>query len=101
MTSFSEGTSMALLEAMSAGLPIAVSAVGGNPEILSNGETGLLFASDDTDALVAALERLYTDRVLRDAVAQAARREFDARFSFDAMIGQYREIYSGLLETAS
>jgi glycosyltransferase involved in cell wall biosynthesis len=98
MTSFSEGTSMALLEAMSAGLPVAVSRVGGNPEILRDGETGLLFASDDIGALVAALERLYMDDGLRQRLATAAQAEFRERFSFDAMIDQYSKLYSELLD---
>jgi glycosyltransferase involved in cell wall biosynthesis len=97
MTSFSEGTSMALLEAMSSGLPIAASAVGGNTEILSSGQSGLLFASNDTEAAAAAFQRLASDAHLRDSLGRAARREFEARFSFETMIGEYRSLYGALL----
>ena len=101
MASFSEGTSMALLEAMSAGLPVTVSAVGGNPEIIQDGNTGLLFPSDDAGALLANLERLVTDASLRQQLGHAAQTAFHERFSFDAMIAQYTGIYGELLGEAA
>jgi glycosyltransferase involved in cell wall biosynthesis len=97
MASFSEGTSMAILEAMSAGLPIVVSAVGGNPEVIRHGQTGLLFPSDDVDALVEAIDRLCADSVLRQGFSGAVQEDFGARFSFDAMIDSYARIYRELL----
>lgn len=101
MASFSEGTSMAILEAMSAGLPIVVSAVGGNREIIRHGQTGLLFPSEDMDALVWGVERLYADNVLCQSLAGAAQKDFGARYSFDAMIDSYAHIYGELLGEAA
>lgn len=101
MASFSEGTSMALLEAMSAGLPITVSAVGGNPEIIQDGETGLLFPSDDAGALLATLEKLHDHPALRQQLGAAAQKTFHQRFSFDAMVGHYTKIYDELLDKAA
>lgn len=97
MASFSEGTSMALLEAMSVGLPIVVSAVGGNPEIVHDGESGLLFPSEDAEALTNALEQLISDEAARLRLGDAARQEFSSHFSFDAMVGQYQNLYDSLL----
>lgn len=97
MTSFSEGTSMALLEAMSAGTPIAVTAVGGNSEILASGENALLFGNDDTAGAIDALERLLTRSDLRAKIGKAAALLYKERFSFDAMISQYQSLYTELL----
>lgn len=56
-----EGFSHALLEAMSAGLPCAVSDRGGNPELIRNGSNGLLFTYDDEDQIIVSLEKLLND----------------------------------------
>lgn len=101
MTSFSEGTSMALLEAMSAALPVAVSAVGGNPEIVEDDTNGLLFSSNDCTGLTRALLRLNSEPALRQRLGAAARSSFDRRFSLDAMIGYYSAIYDELLGVAT
>jgi len=98
LTSFSEGTSMALLEAMSAGMPVVVTAVGGNPEIVSGGETGWVVPSDDVGALSTALTDALSDAPLREQRGAAARRRFDERFRFETMIERYRRLYRELLE---
>lgn len=90
--SFSEGTSMALLEAMAAGVPCAVTAVGGNPEIVLDGETGWVVPSDDIASLTKAILDA-TDPVKRSSFGEAGRRRFQERFTFDGMMGEYRRIY--------
>ena len=92
LTSFSEGTSMALLEAMSVGVPAVVTAVGGNPEVVVDGLTGWLLPSDDGPALVAALSAS-TDAALRTARGLAARARFEADYSFSRMMDRYRKLY--------
>ena len=94
LTSFSEGTSMALLEAMSVGVPAVVTAVGGNPEVVLDGETGWLLPSDDGPALVAALSAA-TDAGLRRARGLAAKTRFEANYSFSRMMDRYRNLYQG------
>ena len=59
-----EGLSHVLLEAMAAGAPAAVSAIGGNPEVIRDGENGLLFAVDDRDGIARAMARLVGDGAL-------------------------------------
>lgn len=88
---------MALLEAMSAGLPAVVTAVGGNPEIVVDGETGWVVPSDDVDALASAFEQAVGDQEMRVARGEAGRARFAASFAFTAMIDAYRSIYQGLL----
>jgi glycosyltransferase involved in cell wall biosynthesis len=61
MPSLSEGSSLALLEAMAAGLPVVATAVGGNPDIVTHGVSGLLFAPGDSDQGAAHICRLLED----------------------------------------
>ncbi|MBN9429706.1 MAG: glycosyltransferase [Burkholderiales bacterium] len=97
LASFSEGTSMALLEAMSAGVPVAVTAVGGNPEIVVDGATGWLLPSGDEHALAEAISQARTDAIVRRERGLAGMRRFSEHFSFDAMIERYGALYAQLL----
>ena len=76
LPSRSEGLPLALLEAMAHGRAIVASAIGGIPEMIQDGATGLLVAPDHPDALARALERLLTDSALRDRLGAAARTAF-------------------------
>jgi len=96
LVSFSEGTSMALLEAMSAGIPAIVTDVGGNPEIVVRQQTGWIIPSDDPDAMAKALTEAASDKEKRQTMGNTARNRFMENFTFDKMIKQYRKIYSSL-----
>lgn len=96
LSSFSEGTSMALLEAMAAGVPVAVTAVGGNPEIVLDGGTGWVVPSDSVERLTAAILDAARDGVKRVRLGAAGRERFEARFAFDRMIEAYRRCYREL-----
>ena len=69
----SEGMPQAVLEAMSCGLPVVATRVGGIPEAVLDGETGILVAPRDSSALRAAIERMIQDRDFRRAAGQASR----------------------------
>ena len=97
LSSFSEGTSMALLEAMSAAVPVAVTAVGGNPEIVTAGETGWVVPSDDAAALAVAIGEAARDEATRRQRAEAGRRRFQERFLFSRMLDHYRDLYREML----
>jgi glycosyltransferase involved in cell wall biosynthesis len=71
LCSRSEGCSNALLEQMASGVPVVASAVGGTPELLSDGR-GLMFAADSIDGLVSALQTLVADLRLRETLARRA-----------------------------
>jgi L-malate glycosyltransferase len=100
LSSLSEGTSMALLEAMAAGVPVAVTAVGGNPEIVTAGRSGWLVPSGDTVALAQAIGSAATQADQARAFGDEGRRLFEQRFSFDAMVQAYRRIYAELTRQA-
>lgn len=98
LASFSEGTSVALLEAMAAGVPAAVTAVGGNPELVADGETGWVVPSDDRAAMGRAIAAAAADAAGRARRGDAARRRFESRFAMPRMLDAYRAIYRDLLD---
>ena len=88
--------SMALLEAMQAGVAPVVSACDGIPEDVTDGVDALLVPPADPEALAAALGRVLSDASLRRRLAQGARRTFEARFSADAFTKSLGDAYADL-----
>lgn len=97
LASVSEGLSVAVLEAMAAGVPAAVTAVGGNTELVRHGHTGWVVPSGDTHALEQVFVGAVLDPAGRARLGDAGRQRWEERFSFAAMIGAYRGLYRGLL----
>jgi glycosyltransferase involved in cell wall biosynthesis len=93
LSTFSEGLPMTVLEAMAAGLPVVASAVGGIPELVVDGETGLTFRAGDADALAAALARLLDDPALRRRLGAAGRARLERVYSLDACRRAHVELY--------
>jgi len=91
-----EGVSMAMLEAMSSGLAVAATRVGGNPEVVREGTTGLLSPPGQAEPLAQALIRIITEPGLAQAMGRAGRERVEARFSLDAMTAAYAAIYREL-----
>ncbi len=86
-----------LLEAMAAGLPVIASRVGGIPEVVVDGETGLLVEPGDVEGLAAAMLRLVVDPTLRASFGSRGRER--ARFySWDLLVPQVLAIYREALE---
>lgn len=98
LPSKTEGLSIALLEACASGLAIVASAVGGNPEIIHHGETGLLVARDDSEALRTALQRLLADPGLRQRLGAAAAAWVVRHASIDALRAAYDQVYRDALD---
>jgi len=101
LSSFSEGTSMALLEAMAAGVAVAVTRVGGNPEIVKSGETGWVVESDAAAQLADAICAAAADDTLRANLAAAGRRRFTENFDFARMLDRYAACYAQLRARAA
>jgi glycosyltransferase involved in cell wall biosynthesis len=95
LSSDSEGLPLSLAEAMACELPIVSTAVGGVPKVVDDGETGLLVAKGDTEALRAALERLDRDRALASLMGRRGQEVAHARYSADRMTDRYEAIYRG------
>ena len=84
------------LEAMACGTPVVASRVGGIPEVVSDGETGLLVPPDDPAALAAALNALVSDPGRADAMGAAGRKRAAAEFGWDAIAAQTVALYTEL-----
>lgn len=93
LASRNEGISNTILEAMSAGLPAVVSRVGGNPEIVADGETGRLFPAGDEAALAARVTEYLADPALRAAHGRAGRERCLRQHGVDAMVRAYEEVW--------
>jgi glycosyltransferase involved in cell wall biosynthesis len=96
----SEGAPLSILEAMAAGLPVVAAAVGGVPELIEHGGTGLLVPPADPAALAAALERLLRDAGLRRALGAAGRARVRARFDIVTLRDAHLALYARELARA-
>lgn len=96
LPSISEGTSMTILEAMSCGIPVIASTVGGNPAIVSEGRNGFLFPLDSPEVLTNRVLELLIDKEKRKAMGKEARKIVEERFSFNGMLRKYTDMYINL-----
>jgi len=99
-TSTWEGMPLALLEAMSEGLPIVASKVVGNRDVVDDGESGYLYPLGDTESAVDAIVKL-TDASIRQSFGEAGRKIIDTRHSIGHMSEQTLQLYRKVLGTQS
>jgi glycosyltransferase involved in cell wall biosynthesis len=97
MPSLNEALSNALLEAMAAGAPLVATRVGGTPEAVIDGETGVLVPPDDVPALARALGRMLAAPAAIAALGHAARRRVEEHFSLQTMVAATGQLYVDLL----
>ncbi|MEP6813403.1 MAG: glycosyltransferase [Actinomycetota bacterium] len=98
LTSRREALGLTLIEAMAVGTPVIGTAVGGIPNVVDDGRTGLLIPDGDHVALARAIARLLDDRALALRLATAARKDVALRFSVEAMTAAYRAVYRRAIE---
>jgi len=97
LPSLAEGLPNALLEALAAAKPVVATAVGGVPEVVSNGKTGILISPEDSDQLAGAIIKLLSDAGLARAMGQAGKETVHKSYSFQKQLQLLIEVYSKTL----
>ncbi len=96
LPSLNEGISNTLLEAMASGVPVIAGRVGGNPEIVRDGETGALYNVADERELTTILRRYIDNRSLRIRQGARARSVVEQHHSLDSMVNAYLQVYDSV-----
>lgn len=96
LSSHFEGNPLSVMEALAAGLPVVASAVGGVPELITDGENGLLAAPGDDAGLAWAVERLVSEKGLAQRLGRAASARSE-RYGLEAMVRAYEGLYEAAL----
>lgn len=97
----SEGFSNSIIEAMASGCPVIATKVGGNPEAISDDESGLLVEFGDVSGLVNMIDSLIDDKKLKLQIGEAGRQRAASRFSLKSMFESYESFYSHILSILS
>lgn len=97
LSSLSEGLSITLLESMSRGLPVVVTRVGGNPEVVLDGRTGYLVPPRDPPSMAGRIVELIQDSELREQMGARARRRIESEFSLAATGAEYEHLLEALI----
>ena len=92
-----EGLGVVLIEAMELGLPVVASNVGGIPDVVVDGDSGILVPEKDPEALANAFKRLASDRSLVKSLLEGARRRIDECFEWDGIIKRQIEVYNKVI----
>jgi glycosyltransferase involved in cell wall biosynthesis len=92
-----EGISLALLEAMAAGLPVVATRVGGNPEVVMEGTTGLLTQPNDPLQLADAIRTLIEKPALRQSMGQLGKVRCQENFHIDVIVSRFAGFYRQIL----
>ncbi len=100
-SSVREGQPVALLEAMAAGLPCVVTAVGGVPDTLAHGVEGIVVPPQSPEALAAGIQKLLDSVELRNSYGRAARERVIREFSIDTLASKCQKIYTSALRSKS
>lgn len=90
---------MAILEAMIAGKPVVATEVGGNPELVLNGETGVLVPPRDSQALAAGVISILTNSGRASRFGENGRRRAEGQFSLQTMVQSYQTLYDECLKS--
>jgi glycosyltransferase involved in cell wall biosynthesis len=90
-----------VIEAMAAGLPVVATRAGALPEIVVDGETGILVERGDSEGLAAAIARLLSDGHLRERMGAAGRERVRQLFTWDRNVARLEELYESVVQGAA
>ena len=99
VSSRNEGTPVSAIEAMAAGCPVVATRVGGLPDLIDDGRTGILVAPDDATALSEAIRGVLTDQKRKSSLCEAARAGVEQRFMVSRLVSDMQELYEELLDS--
>ena len=99
MSSLWEGLPIALLEAMACGLPVIVTRVGGNPEVVEEDRSGILVPPGDDESLAQAILRLVNDPAKRARLSKAAYERIESKFGLKSFIEAHENMYATLYQS--
>lgn len=97
LPSLSEGLALSLLEAMSAALPVIATDVGGNPEVVLDGETGFLVPPKDPESLALKIMFLFRNRSLAQKLGVNGQQRVEEKFNLERMVSAYQQFYEDAL----
>jgi len=97
VSSRNEGTPVSAIEAMAAGCPVVATRVGGLPDLIDDGRTGILVAPDDATALSEAIDGVLTDQNRKSVLREAARADVEQRFMVSRLVSDMQDLYVELL----
>lgn len=95
--SYHEGMPTVLLEAMSCGLPVIVTDVRGNRDVISAGENGILVPPRDPKKIAEAIFMLLEDKTLRESLSKNARKSIEEKYTWDAVSSRFLRCYESLV----
>lgn len=94
LSSFSEGISVTLLESMASEVPSVTTDVGGNREVVVEGETGFMVGVDDDPLMARRIHELLSNPLEAQRIGKNARLRVEGEFSFTSMVSAYRKLYA-------
>lgn len=96
LPSLNEGFGLSIVEAQAAGKPVIATKVGGIPEVVKDGETGILVSPKDSDALADSIIALINDESKMKSIAERAKQRVRENFTKESMIRRLKELYETL-----